>query len=95
MKVAVLSLIVASVIAFGSFVSAMEYRYGPRIQVVMNSKDVKRHGLKHRIRTIQERIWDLERDFGYDFRIYPQKYAREYKELMAELKLLQDELNKL
>ncbi len=65
------------------------------IQIVANATEIKRLKLKRRIRRIEERIWDLQKNHGYDFRTYPSQYAREYQEKMSELEILKSELNGL
>ncbi len=63
------------------------------IQIVANTKEIRRIELRRLIRRIEERIWDLQKQFGYDFRTYPAQYAREYQKLMSELEMLKSELN--
>jgi hypothetical protein len=90
-----MSVILGIMLALGSVAGAMEYRYGPRVQVVSNATEIKKIKLLQRKRAIEERIWNLERDFGYDIRTYPPKYAREYKKLQSELNDIERELNRL
>lgn len=91
----VIPIVLAALIGFASFVGAIEYRYGPREVVAANSTEIKRIKLERRIRRVQERMWDIQRQYGYDLSKYPSTYAREYQELKAELKILESRLNGL
>jgi ABC-type phosphate transport system auxiliary subunit len=72
----------------------LDTRYGKEVQVQANTNEIKRIKLLKRKEILEQRIWSLEDQFGYDIRSYPPKYRDEYRKLQSELENIKNELER-
>lgn len=74
---------------------SIDTRYGKAIAVEANAREISKIKLKDRRDDIQQRVWTLEKDMGFDVSRYPEKYYKEYRQLQTDLSDIEKELEKL
>lgn len=94
--------LVALVITITGAIWGVETYLTPRIahnelraEVRVVKNDVKVIKLRSYLRRMQERVWDLEREFGVDCKNCPGKYFKEYNQLQFDIDQIRREIQKI
>ena len=88
-----ISAAVGLIIAIGGVIWGVESRYSTKSFAQEIRVDVDVHLLQHREDRIIERIWTLQKQFGFDETKYPEVYYKEYSALKVELERIRMEIS--
>ena len=79
-------------LAVGGVIFGMETRYSKAADTQQIQQTLSVHKLEHREQRLVERVWTLEKEYGFDANKWPDKYKSEYNEIKLELERVKREI---